>query len=706
MKTTIISLSFLLVSSAAIAQNALLQWGKQYKGTGFDIGTHTVLDKNGNVFTTVVFDAVIDFDPGPGSNNIFPVGSQDLGIAKLDPSGNLLWVAHIGGVGDEVATNIAVDTMGNVYATGYFTDEVDFDPGPGTYTLFAADEDAYVLKLTSSGAFSWVSHFEGTGFGSGDAIVVDNTGNVYTTGYFDGTVDFDPGAGAVTLTVTAFGDTYVSKLSSTGNYIFVKALESQDFVDPAAISLDPSQNIIVSGVYSQSTDFDPSGGTNVLNSNSGFVLKLDNTGNFVYVKDIGGEPTDQKVDGTGNIIVAGIFSGSVDFDPGAGTTVLNAIQNDYFVLKLTNAGNFSWVQHSGTSDNAYAYAVDADNAGNIYFGGHFDNTVDLDAGTGTYSLAAIGAEDVFLAKIDGNGNFVWGGQVGGTDLELLLDMTVDAGGNNIHAGGIHLSNDLDLDPGTGTFTVATTTGFFDIDVFMLKFNICDLMLDPNSTATLCANGTATMAATSTGSVSWYTSPTTTTSVGNSTLHTAASLAPGTYTYYAGSSSCGSARVAHDVTVHALPVINGSLSHTVICVGHTSTIYVTGAASYSVNGTPTTSGFSVSPAMTTTYVIAGTDTNGCVDSTTVVQTVDLCTGIATTRESAFTIFPNPAKDEFSLVSDNDGCQLNVITIDGSLVKTQSLSPGMNTISCGDLASGVYFVMLVNNGQTSRTLLVVQ
>jgi hypothetical protein len=123
---------------------------------------------------------------------------------------------------------VAVDAAGHVYTTGSFEGTFDFDPGPGTYTIQtggkrAIDVDAYVSELDANGNFVAAADFHdlSTVFNSGEGIAVDNTSpgspNVYTTGGFHGTMDFDPTAGTYPLTAnnTAIGgrDTFVSKLT-------------------------------------------------------------------------------------------------------------------------------------------------------------------------------------------------------------------------------------------------------------------------------------------------------------------------------------------------------------------------------------------------------------------------------------------------------------------------------------------------------------
>ena len=225
---------------------------------------------------------------------------------------------------------------------------VDFDPGAGTTTLTSAagSADVFVSKLDSSGNFVWAKSFGGTSEDLGYSIAVDSSGNIYTTGYFYSTADFDPGAGTSNRTSAGLVDVFVSKLDSSGNFVWAKSFGGTRDDVSNSIAVDSSGNVYTTGFFVEIVDFDPGAGTSNHTSAGGgdvFVSKLDSSGNFVWAKSFGGTSGDSSssiaVDSSGNIYTAGSFGGTVDFDPGAGTTTLSSAGDaDVFVLKLTSAG--------------------------------------------------------------------------------------------------------------------------------------------------------------------------------------------------------------------------------------------------------------------------------------------------------------------------------------------------------------------------------
>jgi hypothetical protein len=117
---------------------------------------------------------------------------------------------------------IALDSNGNIYTTGYFAGVVDFDPGPGTFYLWSewGMPDIFISKLDSNGGFVWAKSMGAGSDDIGHDIAVDSSDNVYTTGHFGGTVDFDPGPGTFNLTSVGGVDIFVSKLQADVAPIF------------------------------------------------------------------------------------------------------------------------------------------------------------------------------------------------------------------------------------------------------------------------------------------------------------------------------------------------------------------------------------------------------------------------------------------------------------------------------------------------------
>ncbi|MFA6510840.1 MAG: SBBP repeat-containing protein, partial [Candidatus Paceibacterota bacterium] len=473
----ILLLTTFLIPLFSFADDVTYSWAKGMGGTGADYAQDVFVDTSGNVYTTGYFAGTADFDPGAGTSNLTSAGSDDIFVSKLDTSGNFVWVKQFGGTSSDRANSISVDSSGNVYTTGYFAGTADFDPGAGTSNLTSAgNADIFVSKLDTSGNFVWVKQLGGTNTDNANSISVDSSGNVYTTGYFADTADFDPGAGTSNLTSAGAQDIFVSKLDTSGNFVLVKQFGGTGGDYAQDVFVDSSGNVYTTGYFADTADFDPGAGTSNLTSASVgvfdiFVSKLDTSGNFVWVKQFGGTGEDRansiSVDSSGNVYTTGYFRETVDFDPGAGTSNLTfAGADDIFVSKLDTSGNFVWVKQLGGTGNERANSISVDTSGNVYTTGYFYATADFDPGAGTSNLTPVGNADIFVSKLDTSGNFVWGKQLGGTDLDTANSIYVDSSGNVYTTG--RFNGTADFDPGAGTSNL-TSAGGNDIFVSKLVF---------------------------------------------------------------------------------------------------------------------------------------------------------------------------------------------------------------------------------------------
>ncbi|HKR07077.1 MAG TPA: SBBP repeat-containing protein [Bacteroidia bacterium] len=462
----------IFISKSDVSGNFV--WARQIGGPSEDIGKSIAIDGSGNVYITGYFNGTADFDLGAGTVSLTSYGFQDVFIAKLDASGNFIWIKQLGGTSSDFANSVAVDGSGNIFTIGNFSGTGDFDPNAGTFNLTSAGNyDVFISKLDVSGNFVWAKQL---GAEFGNSIAVDGAGNVFTTGYFNGSPDFDPGPGIFTLTSSGSSDTYISKLNASGNFVWAKRIGGiQNSSNLAfSIAVDGSGNVYTSG-YFNNGDFDPGAGTFSLTSYGSldvFISKLDASGNFIWAKQLGGTSADigysLAVDVAGNVYTTGYFYGISDFDPGTGTyNLTSAGNNDIFISKLDNAGNFLWVKQMGGISNDAGSSIVIDGSGNIYGTGTFIGTVDFDPGLGIFNIYMQGNKNAnFISKFDVNGNLIWATGSGSSASPSGKSIAVDLSGNIFTAG--YFYGTVDFNPGTGIFNLATAPTDTQEDIFISK----------------------------------------------------------------------------------------------------------------------------------------------------------------------------------------------------------------------------------------------
>src|SRR5579864_4315959 len=398
-------------------------------------------DAAGNVYVTGSFRGTADFDPSAGTTNLTSGGDHDLFAAKYSSTGTLVWAESffgetLGSVGQ--GNGIALDSSGNVYITGEFSGAVNFDPGPGTFTLDSPGRfDVFVMKLNAGGGLAWAQDVAGTpnAVDSGHAIALDSSGNAYITGSFSDTATF----GTITLTTGDSDNAFVAKLDGTGGFLWARNTYSTGTSNSgsASLALDSSGRIDITGFYAGTVNFDPFASNTTLTAAGNrdiFVAQLDGSGNLVWVKGIGGAEFDEgsgvAVDSANNVYTTGAFSGTVNFDPGAGTfNLTSGGDSSIFVLKLNSTGNFVWARAlTIDSGAAMGAGIVIDKAGQVDTTGWFESTVNFDPGPGIYKLTSAGFEDVFVSQLDSGGNFVAAISAGGIDFDVGSGIAVNATG--------------------------------------------------------------------------------------------------------------------------------------------------------------------------------------------------------------------------------------------------------------------------------------
>jgi hypothetical protein len=475
MKEPFIILFTLILTAGLNAQN--FEWAKSFGGRSNDFVSSITVDGSGNVYTTGYFSGTADFNPGAGTYNLISAGETDIFVQKLDSSGKFIWAKSFGGNTYDFGRSITVDGSGNVYTTGQFQGTVDFDPGTDTANITSAGKyDIYVLKLDAAGNFIWAKSFGGSSDDYGRSITVDGSGNVYSTGGFEGTVNFDPDTNTTNITVAkGYSDIYVLKLDVSGNFIWAKSFGDTFGDGVTSITADGSGNVYTTGYFQGTVDFDPGEGTtnhtSSVNNGDVYVQKLDASGNFIWAKSFGGIANDVgtsiTVDGSGNVYSIGVFQGTVDFDPGTDTTNITAVggYSDIYVQKLDASGNFIWAKAMGGSSYKHGSSIAADELGNVYTTGYFNETVDFDPGEGITNHTSEGDNDIYVQKLDTDGNLVWVESFGSTSGDVGNSIIVDGTGNVYTTGSFRKR--VDFDPGERTVNLNSVG---DMDVFVLKMS--------------------------------------------------------------------------------------------------------------------------------------------------------------------------------------------------------------------------------------------
>lgn len=333
------------------------------------------------------------------------------------------WGEQYGGEGEDVIRSMAIDSEGNIYTTGYFTDTSYFGSGENE-TEIASNGwyDIFVAKTSSDGDLLWVKTFGGAGFDLGTGISTDQEMNLYVTGVFEESVNFGPGGGNG---VTSLGqqDIFVLKLDAEGNFGWVKSIGGAGYEETTSIGVDETGNVYAAGYFYETVDFDPAGEGFELTpqgsfTSDGFVVKYDANGNFTWAQQFGGEdldlPMSMKVMENGDLHLTGRFEGMADFNPNPSEANFLMTEEDnigIFYIHLNDSGYLQQAVKVGEAPyEAIGMDLAIDGNANAYITGNFGGTINFAPtvnGGEIYSFTSNNFYNGFAVKINQEGNTVW-----------------------------------------------------------------------------------------------------------------------------------------------------------------------------------------------------------------------------------------------------------------------------------------------------------
>ncbi|MDD5093566.1 MAG: SBBP repeat-containing protein [Dehalococcoidia bacterium] len=461
-----------LVEQASAVEAA--EWyGSYLGGSNYDYGESIAVDNTGNSYVTGRTKST-DFPVTTGAYQATGAGGYDVFITKFSSSVNLIYGTYLGGAGTDYGRSIAVDNAGNVYVTGY-TNSTDFPVTTGAYQATGAGGyDVFITKFSSTGNMAYSTYFGGTGLDDANSIAVDNTGNIYITGYTASLADFPVTEGAYQSTSQGLRDAFLAKFNSDGNLVYSTYFGGADEDTAYGIAVDDMGNMYIAG-KTKSTNFPTTpdayqttyGGSSL----DAFVAKFNAAGNLAYSTYLGGSGSDNAfsitMDNTGKFYIAG-STNSTDFPLTADAyqTTLSGT-TDTFLVQFSSSGNLVYSTYFGGSGIDQANGIAVDNTENIYITGCTSST-DFPITASAYQTAhGGGTTDAFVTRFGPGGNLAYSTYLGGSgSTDQGSSIAADITGN-AYISGYTNSTNFPVTPNS----YQTTHGGGTYDAFFARMTV-------------------------------------------------------------------------------------------------------------------------------------------------------------------------------------------------------------------------------------------
>ncbi|WP_437731601.1 hypothetical protein [Sorangium sp. So ce1335] len=346
---------------------------------------------------------------------------------------------------DSVARGVALSPEGDVVLVGSASGDVDF--GGGVRKGRGHRADVVVARFDAAGAHQFSRRFGDAVTQQATAVAVDRAGNAFVTGEFWGTLDFGEARQGERLTLKSRGkrDVFLVKLDAAGNVHWARQFGDAEDQSGTGVAVDGAGNIVLVGWFSGSIGFGDEKALITEAKTDLFIAKLDPSGDHLWSKSANAtnaaEALGVAVDGAGNVLVTGSFRSYVTLGESPRTTDGD---KDILLIRLDENGVPLWSEDYGDDADQEGASIAVDLAGNILLTGWFRGNLEI----GDDVHTATGAADAFVAKIDPNGSPIWSRSFGDSGEQGGASVAADLLGNSWVTG--HFSGAVDL--GTGALS--------------------------------------------------------------------------------------------------------------------------------------------------------------------------------------------------------------------------------------------------------------
>jgi hypothetical protein len=698
-------------AEAFVIDPELRAWGTWYGGSGQDNGYGCSADTLGNVFMCGWTNSSNGTSIATvGSHQSTIDGSADAFIVKFSPGGIRRWGTYYGGSAGEYGYACSSDINCNVFLTGVTGSSVNGIASIGAFqaTYGGDNNDAFLVKFDSLGVRQWGTYYGGPGLDYAYACATDISGNVYISGQTAGTGTEIASPGSHQDTYAGGDDAFLAKFDPNGSRIWGTYYGGVFGEQGWACTTDKAGNVFLGGTAASYTNSEIAtlGSHQYISAGAdAFLVKFNASGIRQWGTYYGGSGSDIgsccAADTTGNIYLSGYSSsttGTGVATPSSHQPTFGGGTYDAYLVKFNSQGVRQWGTYYGGGANLdYGWSCATDIRGDVYLGGQTGSSVGIVMASPNGHQPIYGGFncDAFLSKFNSNGLRIAATYYGSLINDIGFFCCVDQQCNSFVTG----------ESGFISGTVIATDGSHQpspggaVDGFLVKFWACPPFAPINNTPvsnqTICAGASTSLVASGSGTLNWYATSTSTTLIGMGSVYYTPTLSAGTYTYYAEALTCTTSLARTPVTVTVIGVpLNISATATLICEGQSVVLTASGATTYTWNTGPNSNSISVTPSITTSFSVTGTNTiTGCQQTAIISIQVNTCTSLSSQFVSAagVRVHPNPNEGEFEIEFKNSSNKIiTVYDTFGRIIYSAITNEEKIKITIKEFSSGIYYV----------------
>ncbi|MBA3681709.1 MAG: SBBP repeat-containing protein [Bacteroidetes bacterium] len=708
----------------------LRQWATYYGGPQSDSGQSCATDASGNIYMAGFTNSAGTVEIAtPGSHQTLFSGNQDAFLVKFNSSGVRQWGTYYGGNDDDRGFSCATDAFGHVYLAGYAVSTTSIGTAAahqpamfGTGTQL----DAFLVQFNSAGVRQWGTYYGDLSGDEGKCCATDALGNVYLTGYTYNSFTVVAGAistpGAHQVATNGSADAFLVKFNIAGVRQWGTFYGGSNYEQGYSCSVDAAGNVYMCGEANTNSSFGlASSGCYQFTPGGHFLVKFNSLGvrqwgTFYGSTIFSGFGLACATDPSGNIYMAGTTGATTNslIATANGHQPAFGGNNDAYLVKFRDclidpivtvnnpicAGanlNFSTTISSNTPAVTYNWA------GPNSFTSSAQSPLVVNAqpaNAGTYTLTvndSAGCDQTAIVTITVNANptvIVNSGTIcSGNSFTMVPSGAVNYTYSN---GNATVSPTLSTNY---TVTGADATGCSDTAVSNVIVNTTPTV-SVNS-GTICSGNAFTINPSGANNYTIQGGSTNVTPMANTNYTVVGSSAQ----------NCISVNTATSfVTVNASPTVNAVSSNTnLICAGSSVSLTATGATSYTWNTNATSSIIAVSPTVTTTYSVTGTNANNCSNMVIITQSVSACTGLQNNyNDFNLSVYPNPFNNKFFVYIDGNMAdkEIGLFNLEGKLLKAFKLIAPITEIDLMEYANGLFIIQIKEKELILKTLKIIK